>query len=111
MIPAFSVDDGSGAFDLLIIEVGIAPARVEGADDHLVASHETSDVIFIVDIALLGVKLRMCLQLFRIPHDGGDIVAPIQGFLQDGRSDKAGCSDQGNLHGVLPSARASPKKW
>src|SRR6187549_1608243 len=58
LIPAFSVDDGSGAFDLLIIEVGIAPARVEGADDHLVASHETSDVIFIVDIALLGVKLR-----------------------------------------------------
>jgi hypothetical protein len=51
----------------------------------------------------------MRLQFFRISHDGGGIVAPIQGFLQDGRSDKAGCSDQGDLHDVLPRLKAVPK--
>ena len=59
MIPAFSVDDGSGAFDLLIIEVGIAPARIEGVDDRVVARDEASDCLLVVNIALLGVKLRL----------------------------------------------------
>ena len=103
----YAIDDGSGAFDLLIVDVGIAPARIEGADDGIVARYASSNFLFVVDIALLSVKLRMPLQLFRVPRDGGHLMTAIQGFLQDGRSHKTGCSDQCDLHGFLPSDRAS----
>jgi hypothetical protein len=34
-------------------------------------------------------------------HQGGDLVATVQGFFQQGGADIAGGADQGDFHGVI----------
>jgi hypothetical protein len=42
-----------------MVNVGGIPAWIEGADHRIMARDESSDLIFLVDITLLGVELRM----------------------------------------------------
>jgi hypothetical protein len=50
------IDNGSGAFELQIVDVGIVPTRIKGANHRSMASNEPSELIRVVDIYVMGMK-------------------------------------------------------
>lgn len=53
----------------------------------------------VVHVRSHGDQIGMSGQFFRMAYQGGDLVAAIQGFLQQRRADVTAGADQGEFHG------------
>jgi hypothetical protein len=91
--------DGSAAVQELVVQVGGGPAWIEGRDDGVRAAYAGRHAASVERIGNDG--RYACRQDFgRIAHQGGDGMAALQQFGQDGSADKSGGANQGNVHGA-----------
>ena len=87
---------------MLVVDVGVAPAAIEGGDGDVMAGELRGKLLDVVDIALDGGSAGVRRDLRRIADDGRDAVAALGGFLEQGAADEAGRADEGDLHGWSP---------
>lgn len=51
--------------DLLLIDVGIIPSGIEGADHRVMSGHQSGQIFFAVNVAFL--RMKVCVRL-GAPH-------------------------------------------
>ncbi len=85
--------------EVLVVDVRGGPARVVGADHPIVPLEHLSQCLAVLGIHRHGGDLRVSGDLAHVTHDGGDVMAAADGFIEDGCTDKTAGTDQGNFHG------------
>jgi hypothetical protein len=86
--------------DIIFVDAGILPPRVIGAEYDVVPLHKVCQFVGIEDVTFFGGEVGVRdPEVLGVARYGGDVMATVEGFLNEVGADKSGGSENGNFHG------------